>query len=79
MHPGIRKFWSKRFNVPVVKEPGGSYSVTFDDILTDGKHMEHYLVVAYIPKDKGILMYPFRGNLLSETEMLRIVKLKAFL
>jgi len=81
LHPEIIKFYSDTYGVPIVKESERLYSLTFMDKFTG----DHYIVVAYIPsytRDlvySSDLIYPFNGELLSEKEMLRKVRLKLFL
>jgi len=76
MHPDIQKFWEKlgKIDFDLLETPVSVFY--WYVIYTETKN---YTYVASKPLNTEIVKYYFRGNSFDETEMLRIIKLKAFL
>jgi hypothetical protein len=80
MHAKIRKFWEEIGDVLVMNISDSELfyvapSTSGQIVSSNG----YFIVIADKPSNTEIVKYYFRGNSFDETEMLRIIKLKAFL
>lgn len=74
MHPDIRKFWEHRYLVSVIEAKHINYQYYY---IKCNNEVNSIIILARVMK-LGIQYY-FNGGIHSEENMLKLIKLKAFL